>query len=120
MALTLHGLRTVIYPAADLDAAKSWWTAALGFVPYFDQPFYVGYSVGGYELGLLPDADPTDGALAYWGVDDVGAAIRVAVGSGATEHTPAVEVGDGIVTGSVRTPQGAILGFIYNPHFRLP
>jgi hypothetical protein len=37
--------------------------------------------------------------------------------SGGYEHGSATEVGDGIVTGSVRTPGGAILGFIHNPHF---
>jgi hypothetical protein len=40
-----------------------------------------------------------------------------AVGAGSTEHTPATEVGEGIVTGTVRTPSGAILGLIRNPHF---
>ncbi len=73
----LLGLRTVIYPAADLDTAKAWWTGFLGYPPYFDQPFYVGFDVGGYELGLLPDADPADGAQAYWGVPDVPAAVAV-------------------------------------------
>ena len=71
----------------------------------------------GYELGLLPTADPADGALTYWGVDDVDAAMAQAIELGAVEHVPAAEVGDGIVTGSVRTPDGAILGLIYNPHF---
>ena len=61
MTISMQGLRTVIYPAPDLDAAKAWWTALLGQEPYFDQPFYVGYEVAGYELGLLPDADPADG-----------------------------------------------------------
>jgi hypothetical protein len=28
---------------------------ALGIEPYFDQPFYVGFNVGGYELGLHPE-----------------------------------------------------------------
>ena len=120
MTLWLHGLRTVIYPAPDLDAAKEWWTAILGLAPYFDQPFYVGYSVAGYELGLLPDADPADGALVYWGVDDVAEAVRDTVAVGAVEHTPASDVGDGIVTAAVRTPQGAVLGFIHNPHFQSP
>jgi catechol 2,3-dioxygenase-like lactoylglutathione lyase family enzyme len=114
---TLLGLRTVIYPAPDLAAAKEWWTQLLGFGPYFDEPFYVGFEAGGYELGLLPTADPADGALTYWGVADVAAAVASAVALGATEHTPATEVGDGIVTATVTTPPGAILGFIYNPHF---
>ncbi|WP_443111267.1 VOC family protein [Amycolatopsis sp. A1MSW2902] len=37
-----EGLRTVVYPAADLAAAKEWWTRVLGVSPYFDEPFYVG------------------------------------------------------------------------------
>jgi predicted enzyme related to lactoylglutathione lyase len=114
---TLLGLRTVIYPAPDLAGAKAWWTELLGFAPYFDEPFYVGFEVGGYELGLLPNADPADGALTYWGVADVEAAVAAAGARGATVHTPAVEVGEGIVTATVTTPQGSIVGFIYNPHF---
>src|SRR5664280_3786129 len=75
MPLELQGLRTIIYPAPDLDAARAWWTRALGRDPYFDQPFYVGYDVAGYELGLLPEGNPSDGALTYWGVPDVPAAV---------------------------------------------
>ena len=117
MVITLDGLRTVIYPAPDLEAAKAWWAGLLGAGPYFDEPFYVGFNVAGYELGLLPDADPADGALAYWGVADVAAAVDAAVTQGATEHAPVSEVGGGIVTASVRTPQATVVGFIFNPHF---
>ncbi|MEY2434414.1 MAG: hypothetical protein QOC92_4139 [Acidimicrobiaceae bacterium] len=119
MAIELQGLRTVIYPTSDLESAKAWWTEFLGFGPYFDEPFYVGYDVAGYELGLLPDHDPVDGALTYWGVDDVAAAIDAAVEQGAKVHAPPSEVGEGIVTGSVTTPMGSIVGLIFNPHFRL-
>ncbi|MGI8577963.1 MAG: VOC family protein [Nocardioidaceae bacterium] len=120
MTPDLKGLRTVIYPAPDLDAAKACWTATLGAAPYFDQPFYVGFSVAGCELGLMPDADPIDGALTYWAVDDVAGSVREALAGAATEHTPVSEVGDGIVTATVRTPQGVVLGLIFNPHFQLP
>lgn len=119
MGTLFQGLRTVIYPTADLQVAKEWWKRFLGFDPYFDEPFYVGFNVAGYELGLLPDANPSDGALTYWGVDDVSAAVNASIAAGATEHSPAAEVGDGIVTATVRIPQGSIVGFIYNPHFRL-
>lgn len=119
MSLTLEGLRTVIYPSPDLDGAKRWWTALLGVDPYFDEPFYAGFSVGGYELGLMPDAEPADGALVYWGVADVAQAVAAALSAGATEHTPVADVGGGIVTATVLTPPGAILGLIHNPHFSL-
>jgi len=120
MPVILEGLRTVIYPAPDLDQAKAWWSRLLGVDPYFDEPFYVGYSVAGYELGLLPDAAPGDGVLTFWGVADVVAAVATAVAEGATEHSPAAKVGGGIITATVRTPGGAILGFIFNPHFAAP
>jgi catechol 2,3-dioxygenase-like lactoylglutathione lyase family enzyme len=119
MSTPLQGLRTVIYPAPDLDAAKAWWTALLGIAPYFDQPFYVGFNIGGYELGLLPDVSASDGALVYWGVPDVAAAVAATIEAGAVEHIPAADVGDGIITATVRTPTGTIVGFIFNPHFTL-
>ncbi|MGH9019826.1 MAG: VOC family protein [Acidimicrobiales bacterium] len=115
---TLLGLRTVIYPAPDLDSARAWWTSFLGVGPYFDEAFYIGFNVAGYELGLLPDADPTDGAHAYWGVDDVDAALADATSRGARVHGPATDVGDGIVTATVTLPDGSLVGFIKNPHFR--
>jgi catechol 2,3-dioxygenase-like lactoylglutathione lyase family enzyme len=120
MSIRLLGLRTVIYPAPDLQADKLWWTAFLGAPPYFDEPFYVGFNPGGYELGLLPDADPAAGALTYWGVDDVSEAVAAAIQAGALEYSPASDVGDGIITAAVSTPSGSIVGFIYNPHFELP
>jgi len=52
------GLRTAIYPAPDLQKAKQWYADLLMQAPYFDEPFYVGFSVGGFELGLVPEAAP--------------------------------------------------------------
>lgn len=112
------GLRTVIYHTPDLAKAKAWYRAAFGVAPYFDEPFYVGFDVAGYELGLLPDGNPADGAITYWGTDDVAAAVDAALASGATPHAPVADVGGGIVTGSVTNPMGMIVGFIHNPNFR--
>jgi len=120
MSIRLLGLRTVIYPAPDLAGAKAWWSEFLGTPPYFDEPFYVGFNPGGYELGLQPDADPSGGALTYWGVEDVDEAVAAALQLGAREHTPASDVGDGIITATVTTPSGSVVGFIYNPHFEPP
>ncbi len=119
VSISLEGLRTVIYPAPDLAAATAWWSSLLGFPPYFDEPFYVGFNLAGYELGLLPTADPADGALTYWGVSDVARAVDAAVAAGASIHAPASEVGDDIVTATVRAPDGPIVGFIFNPHFAI-
>ena len=51
----LQGLRTVIYHVDNIERAKEWYTEFVGYPPYFDQPFYVGFNVGGFELGLDPD-----------------------------------------------------------------
>lgn len=54
MAVSFLGLRTCIYRVPDLATATKWYSNALGIKPYFDMPFYVGFNVGGYELGLQP------------------------------------------------------------------
>jgi catechol 2,3-dioxygenase-like lactoylglutathione lyase family enzyme len=112
------GLRTVIYPTTDLAASKAWFTALLGFGPYFDEPFYVGYDVGGYELGLNPNAAMADGAVTYWGVPDADVAMAALVAAGAKEHHAVTDTGEGIRVGEVREVGGSILGIIENPHFR--
>ena len=44
--IMLLGLRTAIYRVDDISKAKDWYTKMLGFGPYFDEPFYVGFNVG--------------------------------------------------------------------------
>jgi predicted enzyme related to lactoylglutathione lyase len=111
------GLRSAIYPVADLAAAKDWYTLALGQAPYFDQAFYVGFEVGGFELGLLPDGEAgTAGVRALWGVVDARAAYERLIGLGATALEPPQDVGGGILVASVQDPFGNRLGLIENPH----
>jgi catechol 2,3-dioxygenase-like lactoylglutathione lyase family enzyme len=109
------GLRTVIYPAPDLAASKAWYAGILGFGPYFDEPFYVGFDVGGYELGLNPQNDVAE---TYWGVDDIDQAFPALLAAGATERSPVSEVGGGIKVATLLERSGAVLGIIENPHFR--
>lgn len=113
------GLRTAIYPAPDLERSKKWFTEVLGVDPYFDQPFYVGFNVGGFELGLDPDGAPADGCRTYWGVGDAEAALASLKAAGASEESAVSEVGGGIRVASVREPGGSLLGIIENPHFEL-
>lgn len=114
----LLGLRTAIYPAPDLARARDWYAGLLGVPPYFDQPFYVGFSVGGFELGLIPDGTPgVDGAEPLWGVADIEAAFARLLELGATELSAVTPVGEGIRVAAVRDPFGNRLGLIENPHF---
>lgn len=120
--MTFLGLRSAIYPVDDLSAARSWYTRALGVAPYFDQPFYVGFNVGGFELGLDPDASGVQrGArpIAYWGVSDIDAAHAKLLAQGAKSDAAIQDVGEGIRLASVRDPWGNVLGLIQNPHFKV-
>lgn len=118
------GLRTAKYTARDLAAAKAWYAEALGIAPYFDEPFYVGFNVGGFELGITPDStaakERPEAGVAYWGVTNADSSYARLLELGATDFEPIQDVGGGIRIGAVRDPFGNILGVIENPTFRLP
>jgi predicted enzyme related to lactoylglutathione lyase len=118
---TTLGLRTVIYQVSDLAHARAWYTRAFGVAPYFDEPFYVGFQVGGFELGLDPDCSRVrpgvGGGAAYWGVADLDLAHGAFVTSGATEIEAPHDVGGGIRVAVVADPFGNAIGLIQNPHF---
>ena len=96
IAMEFLGLRTLIYPTVDLGEAKKWWEDFLGIERYFDQPFYVGFNVGGYEIGLNPGAAMEYGPVTYIGVESMVDALDRAVASGASVISPTEDVGDGI------------------------
>lgn len=121
MSLKFHGLRTVGYKVSDIKQAKEWYSKVLGIEPYFDEPFYVGFNIGGYELGLQPEESAetpkTANVVAYWGVDDVHETYKELLAQGATAHGEPMDVGEGIIIASVKDPWGNAFGIIYNPHF---
>jgi len=136
-----QGLRTTIYHVDDIEAAKAWYTTILGIEPYFDEFFYVGFNIGGYELGLQPrdetaspstDASVTPSAgatanakasaptvVAYWGVANARESLKRVLELGATLHQDVQDVGDGILVATVTDPSGNHFGIIENPHFSL-
>src|SRR5688572_14254754 len=109
----IKGLRTVVYRVSDLARAKAWYSDAFGIQPYFDEPFYCGFSVGGFELGFTPDPEAPHapgGVTAYWAVDDIQAAVALLVERGAQVHEQVSDVGEGIKVGSLLDPFGNIFG----------
>ena len=110
MPISLEGLRTVIYPAPDLEDAKAWWSRLLGVDPYFDQPFYVGYSVAGYELALDPAGSVAAGAVTYWGVGDCDEAWSWLIDAGAAPREGVRDVGGSIRVATVVEPSGNVIG----------
>lgn len=119
----MKGLGTVIYPVPDVERAKAWYALVFGQAPYFDEPFYVGFNIGGYELGLHPNDERkpgTDGGLAYWRVDNLDAAVARFTGAGASVLVAPMDVGGDIKVATVVDPFGNAIGLIDNPHFQLP
>ncbi|KIH98735.1 bleomycin resistance protein [Streptomonospora alba] len=112
------GLRTIVYPAADLAASTRWYTGVLGRGPYFSEDYYVGFDVGGYELALQPVELLGRHPVTYWGVADVDTALSGLLAQGAASRSGVREVGGGIRVATVLDPQGSVLGLIENPHFR--
>lgn len=116
------GLRTAIYRVDDLQAAKEWYAKVLGIEPYFDEPFYVGFNVGGYELGLNPDTSKVtkgSGSYAYWGVEDARAEYRRLLELGAAPHEEVQDVGGGILVASILDAWSNVFGIIENPQFKI-
>jgi predicted enzyme related to lactoylglutathione lyase len=114
------GLRTAVYYVADIEQGKAWYSSILGIAPYFDQPFYVGFNVGGFELGLQPDESSRvkgDAHVAYWGVESAESAYARLLELGAASNEEIQDVGEGIKVATVKDPFGNVFGIIENPHF---
>ncbi|MCJ7468594.1 MAG: VOC family protein [Maribacter sp.] len=118
------GLRTVIYKVSDIEKAKDWYSKAFNTTPYFDESFYVGFNIAGYELGLQPEettvTDKPESVLTYWGVDKIDKEYDRLLAFGASKHESPTNVGGELVVASVRDPWGNVIGLIYNPYFKLP
>jgi len=123
MSTSILGLRTTIYKVSDLQRAKKWYSDAFETQPYFDEPFYVGFNIAGYELGLMPSEDSeekSDNVLSYWGVQEINEQFERFISLGATQHEAPSNVGGEIVVASIKDPWDNIIGLIFNPEFKLP
>jgi predicted enzyme related to lactoylglutathione lyase len=126
---TLRGLATISFYAADLEAAKKWYSELLGVEPYFNVPGYTEFRLGDYqhELGIIDSkyapggaAGSPAGAVAYWHVDDLQVSLDNLIAKGATLYQPITDHSGGkgnFVTASVVDPFGNILGIMINKHF---
>ncbi len=109
-----QGIKTVLHPVSDLEAAKSVYTALLGVEPQADAPYYVGYDVEGQHIGLVPAGGPQamTSPVAYWHVADIEAKLAEVTAAGATVKEPAHEVGGGRLVAAFTDPDGNVLGLI--------
>src|SRR2546423_10500726 len=112
----IQGLRTGIYPPPAPARGKEWYRQVLGRDPYFDEPFYVGFSAGGFELGLIPDGEPgVAGVQGFWGVPDAPAELGRLTALGAAGHAPVKGAGGGIKVGVGADPFGNLFRRVRKP-----
>jgi predicted enzyme related to lactoylglutathione lyase len=117
------GLRTTIYKVSDIQIATEWYTNAFETNPYYNEPYYVGFNIQGYELGLQPEENPTfdkvESVISYWGVENIEETFDRLIELGATENEKPYNVGGDLMTATVKDPFGNVIGLIYNPHFQI-
>jgi len=116
----LQGLRTIVYHVDDLETAKEWYQKIFEIEPYFDETYYVGYNVGGYELGLDPDGTAYNNgnhSITYWGINDIKKTFARFTELGVAIHQEPNNVGGPIWVGSIFDPFGNVIGLIENPEF---
>jgi predicted enzyme related to lactoylglutathione lyase len=129
---TLRGMATLNFWAADVKAARDWYSELFGIDPYFqrpdaENPAYIEFRLGDYqhEFGIIDSkwapngagSGAPGGAIIHWHVDDINAAYEKLLAAGATPYDPITVRGPGFTTASVVDPFGNVLGIMYNQHY---
>ncbi|MET7417668.1 VOC family protein [Dactylosporangium sp. NPDC005555] len=110
------GFGQIVYPVKDIAQAKTLFSTLLGVEPYMDSPYYVGFRIGGQEIGLDPNGERKGmtGPVAYTKVDDLEAGLKALIDAGAVPHGDPQEVGGGRRIATVKDPSGNILGLLHD------
>lgn len=120
---SILGLRTTIYKVNDIKKARDWYAKAFETEAYFDEPYYVGFNIGGYELGLQPEegakGEKIESIVSYWGVEKIQEVYDRLISVGATENEKPYNTGGEMMTATLKDPFGNVIGLIYNPYFKL-
>ena len=107
-----EGIKTVLHPVSDLEAAKKVYTALLGMPPTSDAPYYVGYEAEGQQIGLVPGGGGMTSPVAYWHVPDIEAKLAEVTAAGAAVKESPRDVGGGRLVATFTDPDGNVLGLI--------
>ena len=109
-----EGIKTVLHPVSDLEAATPVYAALLGIQPQHESSYYVGFDAGGQHIGLVPGGGPQNMTtpVAYWHVPDIEAKLAEVTAAGAAVKEPAHDVGGGRLVASFTDADGNVLGLI--------
>src|ERR687898_889921 len=92
-----QGIKTVLHPVSELEAAKAVYAGRLGAPPQTDEPYHVGFEAEGQHIGLVPGGGQQGmpSPVAYWHLPDIEAKLAAVTAAGATVKEPARDVGGG-------------------------
>lgn len=106
-----EGIKTVLHPVSDLEAAKPVYAALLGVEPMADSPYYVGFEAAGQQIGLVPGGGAA-GPVAYWHVADIEAKLAEVIAAGAAVKEAPRNVGGGRLVATFTDLDGNVLGLV--------
>ena len=108
-----EGIR-IIYPVKDLAAAKTIYRRILGVEPAMDEPYYVGFEVGGQHVGLDPHGHSKGmtGPVAYFPTGDIRTSLKALLDAGAESLQEPTDVGGGALIASVEDADGNVIGLL--------
>ncbi len=103
----VNTIKLIVFPAKDLDKAKSFYRKFLGVEPYVDGVYYVGYKIGDLEVGLNPNGQ---NIVCYTDVDDIESSLKELKATGATVYMDVKKIGGDLLVAQVKDAEGSILG----------
>ncbi len=106
-----QGVRTVVYPVKDIASAKALFRRLLGVEPYADTPYYVGFKMGGQDIGLDPNGH-REGLTVYYQVDNIQESLQSLREAGATVVQEIKDIGGGGLIASVQDENGNLIGLV--------
>jgi predicted enzyme related to lactoylglutathione lyase len=111
------GLKAVVFPTSDLTKSKEILSLALGVAPVFDEPHYVGFQVGGLDIGLDPNGASRGmtGATPMFEVDDIRETVATMTAAGCSIVEDVEPVGGGHFIAMLSDPDGNMIGLGQTP-----
>ena len=110
----VRGIRVVIFPVTDITQAKMLYRTLLGVEPYSDEAYYVGFRVGGQEIGLDPNGhnQGMTGPVGYFQVSDIKKSLQALVDAGAQTQQEVKDVGGGRLIAWVKDADNNLIGLM--------
>ncbi len=106
-----------LYTVKDMNQARTLFNELLGVEPYMDKPYYVGYTVGEKEIGLVPHqrGEQDTGPVGFWKVEDIRKSLQSLLEAGGETRQEVRDEGGGKLTALVREIGGSLVGLMQMP-----